>query len=377
MSGAHVRQAPIEPFALSRVPHFSRSLRKVGLFVSRASRLGNSSRDLKARVLYSYLHMARNPVPNNTQDRVLLLSRRRCCICFGLNGDLALKQGQIAHLDRDNTNDDLDNLAFVCLPHHDQYDSKTSQSKGLREGEVKRFRKELYDRIVAGLPGEAASKGGEDHPTNTLNMKVSPTLSPAFSKTDEQAPARSREITGRGEILPNVGSLRPEIRHITHDDESDVWLRNNLTEGEMGDFLAALLPFSNDPQPGKKTLPIEGLRARMTYYRGDEVHEFKRVDSGCWLGEAYRFIELEVGGIVYLIAAIVVNGHGGFIENPRYLLARYDKDSTSVDHLPNGRYELKVALMGGAHGEYSEEYWFELEVGEELKCKRINPFPVR
>jgi len=321
--------------------------------------------------------MARNPVPSKTQDRVLVLSRRRCCVCFGLHGDLSLKQGQIAHLDRDNTNDDLDKLAFFCLPHHDQYDSRTSQSKGLREGEVKRFRKELYDRIVAGLPDETAPRMAEDRPTNTVNINVSPTISHSSSQTVDQAPARPREGARQNEILPNVGSLRPEITHITHDDESDVWVRSNLSEGEVGDFLAVVLPFSNDPQPGKKTLPIEGLRARMSYYRGDDVHEFKRVDSGCWLGEAYRFIELEVGGIVYLITAIVINGHAGFIENPRYSLARYDKDSTSVDHLPNGRYELKVALMGGEHGEYSEEYWFELEVGEQLKCKRISPLPER
>jgi hypothetical protein len=46
---------------------------------------------------------------------------------------------------------------------------------------------------------------------------------------------------------------------------------------------------------------------------------------------------------------------------------------TSVDHLPSGRYEVKVTLMGGEHGEYSEEFWFELEVGDQLKCKRISP----
>src|SRR5713101_8317200 len=98
--------------------------------------------------------MARAPVPGKNQDQVLLLSRRRCCICFGLDGDLGKKRGQIAHLDRNNINYDLDNLAFLCLPHHDEYDGKTSQSKGLRESEVKQFRKELYDRIAAGLTTE-------------------------------------------------------------------------------------------------------------------------------------------------------------------------------------------------------------------------------
>jgi hypothetical protein len=88
--------------------------------------------------------MSRRPVPENIQTRILLQSRRRCCICYGLNQDHTIKPGQIAHLDQDNSNFDEDNLAFLCLPHHDEYDSKTSQRKGLTVNEVKAFRKELY-----------------------------------------------------------------------------------------------------------------------------------------------------------------------------------------------------------------------------------------
>lgn len=95
--------------------------------------------------------MSRVSVPDGTQNHVLLLSRRRCCLCFGLNGDLGQKRGQIAHLDYDNTNNDSDNLAFVCLSHHDEYDSRTSQSKGLRKDEVKKYREQLYAK-VSSLP---------------------------------------------------------------------------------------------------------------------------------------------------------------------------------------------------------------------------------
>jgi hypothetical protein len=269
-----------------------------------------------------------------------------------------VKQGQIAHLDHDNTNYDPDNLAFLCLPHHDQYDSKTSQSKGLREGEVKGFRKELYDRIVAGLPNESVLAESKPRPANLVSER----------------PGQVARAEDKQEIAPNIGSLRPQTIHVTHDDEADIWLKSNLMEGEVNDFVGVVLPFSNDPQPKKKTLPVGGLRARITHYRGDNVHEFKRVDSGCWLGQAYRSINLEVGDIVYLIAAVLIGDQSGFIENPRYAFARYDQDMTSVDHLPNGRYEVKVTLIGREHGEYSEEFWFELEVGDELKCKRINPF---
>jgi hypothetical protein len=86
----------------------------------------------------------RAPISDEVQANVLINSRRRCCLCYWLNGDTEVKQGQIAHLDQDHGNPKESKLVFLCLPHHDQYDSKTSQSKGLREQEVRRYRDELY-----------------------------------------------------------------------------------------------------------------------------------------------------------------------------------------------------------------------------------------
>ncbi len=88
--------------------------------------------------------MARKKIPASTQDNVLIRSRRRCCVCFGLDRDTKLKSGQIAHLDHNNLNDSEENLAFLCFHHHDEYDSKTSQRKGFTIGELKAFQSELY-----------------------------------------------------------------------------------------------------------------------------------------------------------------------------------------------------------------------------------------
>lgn len=86
----------------------------------------------------------RRPIPDATQTAVLAASRRRCCLCAALHKDFEVKQGQLAHLDQDSSNADFDNLAFLCLAHHDQYDSQTSQSKGFTIGEVKAHRELLY-----------------------------------------------------------------------------------------------------------------------------------------------------------------------------------------------------------------------------------------
>jgi DNA-binding transcriptional ArsR family regulator len=83
-----------------------------------------------------------------TEAAVLTRSRRRCCICFGLHRDVEVKAGQIAHLDGDRSNGSEDNLAFLCLVHHDEYDSRTSQSKNLTIDEVKAYRRELYAQVI-------------------------------------------------------------------------------------------------------------------------------------------------------------------------------------------------------------------------------------
>lgn len=94
----------------------------------------------------------RKALPPEVAVDVLATSRRRCCVCLALASDDAEKNGQIVHLDHDSSNNDPDNLAFLCLEHHDQYDSRTSQSKGLTIGEVKRYRTELHAYVARTVP---------------------------------------------------------------------------------------------------------------------------------------------------------------------------------------------------------------------------------
>ncbi|MGO9271159.1 MAG: hypothetical protein ACLQOO_13040 [Terriglobia bacterium] len=84
------------------------------------------------------------------ETAVFSKSARRCALCFQLNGDLAEKDGQIAHLDQDRSNSAEDNLAWMCFRHHDRYDSKTSQHKNYTIGEVKAARAKLYEAIASG-----------------------------------------------------------------------------------------------------------------------------------------------------------------------------------------------------------------------------------
>jgi hypothetical protein len=94
----------------------------------------------------------RRGIPPKVVADVVTASRRRCCVCLALRRDEEEKIGQIAHLDHDPSNNALKNLAFLCLEHHDQYDSRTSQSKGLTIEEVKRYRDELFALVARSIP---------------------------------------------------------------------------------------------------------------------------------------------------------------------------------------------------------------------------------
>ncbi len=77
---------------------------------------------------------------------VLTASRRRCCLCVFLDNRNDVRKGQIAHLNRDPGDSRFENLVYLCLEHHDEYDSQTSQSKALVLEEVRDYRDRLYAR---------------------------------------------------------------------------------------------------------------------------------------------------------------------------------------------------------------------------------------
>lgn len=111
----------------------------------------------------------RKSIPTSTQTDLFIQSARRCCICFGLNHDYNVKQGQIAHLDHNPSNNDIDNLAFLCLDHHDNYDSKTKQSKNFTIHEVKSHRQTLYS-AVSDFKTQAYSNISKNIQTQTQNV---------------------------------------------------------------------------------------------------------------------------------------------------------------------------------------------------------------
>lgn len=91
--------------------------------------------------------MARNSIPDAVQNELFFASMRICALCFGLKNDATEKRGQIAHLNRDNTQTRLDDLVWLCMDHHDLYDSITRQTKNYTVSEVRNYRSKLYAHV--------------------------------------------------------------------------------------------------------------------------------------------------------------------------------------------------------------------------------------
>jgi len=120
----------------------------------------------------------RKPIPPDIQAEVLTKSRRRCTLCFYLDGNLEEKKGQIVHIDDNPSNFKMDNLAWMCLEHHSVFDSTNSQHKNYTQEEVKIARGWLYDAIAAEKhltykKGDPKPQPGLAADTKTLDALIS------------------------------------------------------------------------------------------------------------------------------------------------------------------------------------------------------------
>lgn len=211
----------------------------------------------------------RPKVPEATQASVLLQCRRRCSICYGLNRDNGEKRGQIAHIDRCRTNNSLGNLVFLCLEHHDEYDSSTRLSKGLTQTELRVFRAELIEALDAALRAPISLV-----PTAS---DVPPVWDGLYRWETEYACAEIRvsavsqnkyEVHGMAfwgtmrEYGPNIGEL-----------QASAFLENGLLTIREGDYVLALALISG----GMVGTESEGIRPGLFGHNVTFAGTFRRV----------------------------------------------------------------------------------------------------
>ena len=177
--------------------------------------------------------MPRETVTAETEIRVLIRSRRRCALCYKLEGDLARKEGQIAHVDRDNENSAFSNLAFLCLPHHNAYDSRPSQAKAFKPGELTSYRDDLYEHIESGAclqdPPKLPSIGdGQGCSVEVYQLRI-----PVFRAV--------RAFLSR--IVQEAAVEREEVRTLAHSTVEALFLFGPDIEGKVGAMIQKAVRF--------------------------------------------------------------------------------------------------------------------------------------
>lgn len=87
--------------------------------------------------------------PKEVETAVLLASKRRCALCFGLDGDTTENEGQVAHVDRNPLNVKRENAAWLCTRHHSRYDSRSRQTKGHTPEELRAYESMLFEYLAS------------------------------------------------------------------------------------------------------------------------------------------------------------------------------------------------------------------------------------
>jgi len=125
----------------------------------------------------------RKKIADSITAQVAERARRRCAMCFALDNNPLQRDGQIAHIDHNADNNDPENLIWLCLRHHNDYDTRQSQGKSYTPCELKKYQSLLDSYLRSGipetwrayqLPSESESMSNSE--AETVRTRVSPEI---------------------------------------------------------------------------------------------------------------------------------------------------------------------------------------------------------
>ena len=282
----------------------------------------------------------RRKTPQATETEVLTKSARRCCICFGLQMDLSPKKGQIAHLDGNRSNSDFDNLAWLCIPHHDDYDSITRQSKGLTIHEVKTYRTLLYEAIrqIRNESQPISEKQTcELRQRNTLSTEISDLLAKVQSRTIPLSQCLTEALILAQKAADSSLEIfcRKELSGYSNGDPLP------LTQRDIDVFISGNARINlQSPSWGSSVTNI------VEYMQRDREHF---VPHRLWLGHAISMIEEQAKNLDpqkgIIILPIRVGDINPEAEDPNTQLVAYAHPAAYLSILESVRRELTVHLL--------------------------------
>lgn len=95
-------------------------------------------------------------VPHDKEVKVLVKNKHQCCVCRELRSS---QEVQIHHIDGNPSNNELENLAVLCIYHHDLANiglkrGKLGQGKKITPNEVRVYKNDWEKRVEAEIKVE-------------------------------------------------------------------------------------------------------------------------------------------------------------------------------------------------------------------------------
>lgn len=213
----------------------------------------------------------RKKIPSSVEQDVLFKSKRRCALCFHLLGKSSPEIGQIATLDISAGNVSEDNLVFLCLDHHAQYDSKSSGGKNFTVQEVRAARSELYSAVKK----EESQYSAESSDPRAFEDKVTEYIREQFIERlgDHFALHRNMILEGRSGVSYEVDiATRFRIGDLTFFTIFEVKYRRMLaTPSDILEFSARMKDLGADKGVFVSATGLSAGAARLARANGISV----------------------------------------------------------------------------------------------------------
>ena len=93
----------------------------------------------------------REKIPPKIESQLLLANRHACCVCQN-------PHIQIHHIDENPNNNDLSNLAILCIEHHNFASMKGGMTKKLKPNEIKKYKRQWEEKCAVDISALARDR---------------------------------------------------------------------------------------------------------------------------------------------------------------------------------------------------------------------------
>jgi hypothetical protein len=181
-----------------------------------------------------------------------------------------MKNGQIAHIDRDAKNSTLANAAWLCLLHHNRYDSTSRQAKGLTAPELRSYKALLVELLKDPRALEHAPKPRRTERSPGISLEIYDRRKPTYDRTIDFL----RVVIRGGRLDPT-----PVMQFAADTDDALFLFDDNLATYLRHLFKEALKLYvvsSETHSPERRTRELADEEVMLLGWFADQFEEARR-----------------------------------------------------------------------------------------------------